>query len=102
MIYKEVDNKEPILAALEKMLALAGPEKKAQLEHALRIMRAGIRAERDSAWLIDSHLKDSTRTAVIHDLRLVADDGQVAQLDHLLVHRMGRFTILDTRHFVEA
>lgn len=102
VIYKDIDNKEPFLAVLEKMLALAGPDKKAQIERALRIMRAGIKGERTSGQLIDAFLKDSTRTAVIHDLRLVADDGEVAQIDHLLVHRMGRFTVLNTRLFADG
>lgn len=102
MIYKDNDNKEPILAVLAKMQALAGPERQAQIAHAMDGMRAGLRAERDSARLLDAHLKNSTRTAVLHELRLVAHDGQAAWLDHLLVHRMGRFTILDTRHFGEV
>ena len=102
MIYKDIDNKEPFLGVLEKMLALAGPDKQAQIERALRLMRAGIQGERASGQLIDACLKDSTRTAVIHDLRLVADDGEVAQIDHLLVHRMGRVTLLNTRHFVDG
>lgn len=102
MIYKDVDNKEPFLAVLEKMQALSGPDKKAQIERALRLMRAGIRGERASACLIDAGLKDSTRTAVIHDLRLVAEDGEVAQIDHLLVHRMARFTVVNTRLFADG
>jgi len=102
VIYKEIDNKGPFLGVLEKMLAMAGPDKKAQIERALRVMRAGIRGERASSHLIDAYLKDSTRTAVVHDLRLVADDGEVAQIDHLLIHRMGRYTLLNTRLFVEG
>jgi hypothetical protein len=102
VIYKDIDNKEPFLAVLEKMLALAGPDKKAQIERTLRIMRAGIKGERASGHFIDTCLKDSTRTAVVHDLRLVADDGEVAQIDHLLVHRMGRFTVLNTRLFADG
>lgn len=102
MIYKDNDNKEPILAVLGKMLAAAGAAQQAQLAHALAGMRAERAAERDSARLLDFHLKDSTRTAVIHELRLVADDGEAALFDHLLIHRMARFTILDTRHFCDG
>jgi len=102
VIYKDIDNKEPFLAVLGKMLALAGPGKRAQIERALRIMRTGIKGERASGHFIDTCLKDSTRTAVIHDLRLVTEDGEVAQIDHLLVHRMGRFTVLNTRLFADG
>ncbi|MET0982355.1 MAG: nuclease-related domain-containing protein [Telluria sp.] len=99
MIYKDCDNKEPIVTILERMLALAGPDKRALIERQLRTMRAGIKGEREAAWLIDVYLKDATRTAVIHDLRLDLGDGQVAQIDHLLIHRTRRFYVLETKPF---
>lgn len=99
MIYKDSDNKMPVVAILQRMLALASPDKKPLLERELRMMRAGILSEREAIGLIDIYLKDSTRTAVVHDLRLVSHDGQTAQIDHLLIHRSRRFYLLDTRHF---
>lgn len=102
MIYKDTDNKDAVIAILEKMLTLAGADKKALIERELRIMRAGVKGERESAYLIDFHLKDSTRTAVVHDLRLVLDDGRVAQIDHLLIHRTRRIYILETKHFAHG
>lgn len=106
MIYKDCDNKEPVVAILERMLALAGPDKRALIERQLRTMRAGLKSEREAAWLIDVYLKDATRTAVVHDLRLDlrtgSDGGQVAQIDHLLIQRTRRFHLLDTKHFSQA
>ena len=106
MIYKDSDNKLPVVAILERMLALAGPDKRPLIAHELRMMRAGILAEREAACLIDMYLKDSTRTAVVHDLRLVSNqgaaDGAAAQIDHLLIHRSRRFYLLDTRHFTQG
>ena len=102
MIYKDSDNKLPVVAILERMLTLAGPDKRPLIAHELRMMRAGILAEREAASLIDAYLKDSTRTAVVHDLRLVADEGAAAQIDHLLIHRSRRFYLLDTRHFTQG
>ena len=99
MIYKDNDNKMPVVAILMRMLALAGPDKRPLIERELRMMRAGIAAEREAAALIDMYLKDSTRTAVVHDLRLVPNEGGAAQIDHLLIHRSRRFYLLDTRHF---
>jgi hypothetical protein len=84
------------------MLALASPDKKPLIERELRMMRAGMLAEREAVGLIDVYLKDSTRTAVVHDLRLVSNDGRVAQIDHLLIHRSRRFYLLDTRHFSQG
>lgn len=106
MIYKDCDNKEPVVTILERMLALAGPDKRALIERQLRTMRAGLKSEREAAWLIDVYLKDATRTAVVHDLRLDLrlDSGcdQVAQIDHLLIQRTRRFHLLDTKHFSQA
>ena len=99
MIYKDSDNKMPVVAILMRMLALAGPDKRPLIERELRMMRAGIAAEREAAALIDMYLKDSTRTAVVHDLRLVPNEGEAAQIDHLLIHRSRRFYLLDTKHF---
>ena len=102
MIYKDSDNKMPVVAILQRMLALASPDKKPLLERELRMMRAGILTEREAVGLIDVYLKDSTRTAVVHDLRLVSSDGRSAQIDHLLIHRSRRFYLLDTRHFSQG
>ena len=99
MIYKDCDNKEPVVAILERMLKLAGPDKRALIERQLRTMRAGIRGERESTQLIDVYLKDATRTAVVHDLRLDLGDGAVAQIDHVLIHRTRRFYVLETKPF---
>lgn len=102
MIYKDSDNKMPVVAMLMRMLALAGPDKQTLIERELRMMRAGIAAEREAAALIDLYLKDSTRTAVVHDLRLVSNEGKAAQIDHLLIHRSRRFYLLDTKHFAHG
>lgn len=102
MIYKDSDNKMPVVAILMRMLALAGPDKRALIEHELRMMRAGIAAEREATALIDLYLKNSTRTAVVHDLRLASNDGEAVQIDHLLIHRSRRFYLLDTRHFSQG
>ena len=99
MIYKDCDNKGPVVAILERMLALAGPDKSTLIERELRTMRAGIKGERESTQLLDFHLKDATRMAVLHDLRLDLGDGDVAQIDHLLIHRTRRFYVLETKHF---
>jgi hypothetical protein len=99
MIYKDCDNKEPVVVILERMLSLAGPDKSTLIERELRTLRAGIKGERESACLLDFHLKDATRMAVLHDLRLDLGDGCVAQIDHLLIHRTRRFYVLDTKHF---
>ncbi len=49
------------------------------------MLRAGINAEREAAYLIDFDFKSSPRTMVLHDLRLDVN-GRVAQIDHILIH----------------
>jgi hypothetical protein len=99
MICKDADSKDGALARLQDLLSKAPPDKASLIDRELRIMRAGVKGEQESAYLIDFHLRDSKNTAVIHDLRLELDDGRVAQIDHLLIHRTYRFFILETKHF---
>ena len=58
----------------------------------------GQQGERDAAHYIDSNYKDSESFAVLHDLRLVVD-GEVAQIDHLLINRMLHFFLFETKCF---
>jgi hypothetical protein len=98
MIIKNADDRSADIGQLEQLLATsAGPQKKS-IEAELRNLRAGIKAERDAAYLIDFHYKDSRNTAVIHDLRLEVD-GRVAQIDHLLIHRTMQIFVLETKSF---
>ena len=99
MICKNADSKVESITTLENLLQGASIEKKPLIERELRMLRAGIKGEQESAYLIDFHLQGSKNTAVIHDLRIQLGDGRVAQIDHLLIHRTLRFYILETKHF---
>jgi hypothetical protein len=99
MICKDADNKDGAISTLEKLFNTASKDKQALIERELRAMRAGIKGESESAYLLDFSLKGSQTTAVIHDLRIELDDGRVAQIDHLLIHRTYRFYVLETKHF---
>jgi len=99
MICKNADSKAEAIAALEDLLTRASTSKKTLIERELRLLRAGVKGEQEAAYLIDFQLKDSQNTAVVHDLRLQLNDGRVAQIDHLLIHRTLRFYILETKHF---
>lgn len=99
MICKNADSKVEAIATLERLQMEAPADRKSLIERELRILRAGIKGEQEAAYLIDFQLKDSQKTAVIHDLRLQLEDGRVAQIDHLLIHWTLRFYILETKHF---
>ena len=98
MIVKTADDKGPALATLESLLTRADGKQQKYIEDELRMMRAGIKGEQESAYHIDFDFRDSNITAVIHDLRLQWD-GRVAQIDHLIIHRTHKFYVLETKSF---
>jgi hypothetical protein len=98
MIIKNADSKDPAIAMLESLLAGADHKQQKLITDELRMMRAGIKGENESAYHIDFNFKKSEATVVIHDLRLEYG-GRVAQIDHLLVHRTHRFYVLETKNF---
>ena len=97
MLIKHLDDYSTLLDRLEQ--EAAGSGKSAQ--HAateLRRRKAGIKGEKDSAYLIDFDFGKSPNWAVIHDLRLV-HNGRTAQIDHLLINRWMDVYVLETKHF---
>jgi hypothetical protein len=98
MIVKNADDKGTALAALELLLTCAEGKQQKLIEDELRMMRAGIKGEQESAYHIDFDFRDSETTAVIHDLRLESA-GRVAQIDHLIIHRTHKFYVLETKSF---
>lgn len=100
MIIKTADDKTKRLALLTdlKRSHLLDARQKEWLEVELMRVRRGIEGERDAAFYINSHLKDSTSNAVIHDLRLSVD-GDVAQIDHLFFNRLLHFVLIETKCF---
>ncbi|WP_020394505.1 nuclease-related domain-containing protein [Thiolinea disciformis] len=100
MLIKSADDKAPSLASLEKFLTypnLTDSQKKG-IEQELRFIRAGLKVEKEVAYLIDFDFKDSKNYAVLHDLRLEVN-GRVAQIDHLLINRTLDVFVLETKSF---
>lgn len=103
MILKEADTKAPQLAELESYLAAPGlpAATKQHIERELKILRAGIKGERESAYDIDFYSGASKNRIVIHDLR-IEHNGRVAQIDHLILNRLLEVYVLETKHFSEG
>lgn len=100
MILKSADNKSPQIHQLEQWLAdpkIDEPQKKWLTDELFRL-RAGIQGEREAAFYLDSHFKDSENHVVIHDLRLEFE-GDVAQIDHLVFYRGGGVYLFETKNF---
>lgn len=100
MILKSADDKHASLRQLEDILLTAALPARTRIaiEQEISSIRAGIRGESDTAFEIDFFLGKSKNTIVLHDLRLQADDGRVAQIDHVLIHRTNRIWVLETKH----
>jgi hypothetical protein len=100
MLIKAADDKSKRLALLEDLQrsTLISATQRKWLREELSRLRKGIQGERDSAHYIDSHFKDSPNHFILHDLRLVVD-GDVAQIDHLLINRAGTMFLLETKNY---
>jgi hypothetical protein len=98
MLLKAPDDKQARLAELDRFAKVAPPSRKWQIAEESRILRAGIKGEQESAYLLVFHFKASRNTAIIHDLRLEVN-GRVAQIDHLLLHRTLNIFVMETKHF---
>ncbi len=100
MLIKSADDKSKRLALLEDLQKSNRLDQKQKdwLREELSRLRKGIQGERDAAFYIESYFRDSENTAIIHDLRLVVN-GDVAQIDHLLLNRVGYFYLLETKNY---
>ena len=101
MIIKNADSKASDLARLDALLAHADERQKKLITNELRMMRAGIKGEEESGYLLDFTFANSKYTAVAHDLRLEVG-GRVAQIDHLVIHHTHRFYVLETKSFAHG
>ena len=99
MIIKEMDSKREEKEQLTQLLKSQLTEKQRFLaERQLRNIEAGERGEKDSAYFIDFYFGKSKNWAVIHDLR-IEHNGQVAQIDHLVMNRFMNIYVLETKNF---
>lgn len=99
MIFKQRDLAETQLQHLERSLAAANDRALRQrLERDLAVARAGLEGEREAAYHIDFHLKDSKNWAIIHDL-CIEWNGRVAQIDHLLLNRLLEIYVIESKSF---
>jgi Nuclease-related domain len=86
-----------LLESLQQSSQLDAKQKR-WLRDELHRFKKGLQGERDSAFYLDSHFKDSPHHAVIHDLRLVFE-GEVAQIDHLVFGRTGLVYLIETKNY---
>ncbi|MBC7619214.1 MAG: NERD domain-containing protein [Candidatus Saccharibacteria bacterium] len=100
MALKSVDDKSKRLGLLEELqlsTALDQNQKKWLREELMRIKK-GIRGERESAHYLDHYFKDAENHVLLHDLRFLID-GDVTQIDHLILGRTGSVYLLETKNY---
>lgn len=100
MLIKSPDDKKKRLRLLEELRASdrLDERQKDWLRNEYRRLAPGTTGERDAAHYLDMSFSESKNHAVLHDLRLEAN-GQIAQIDHLIVNRMLYFYLLETKTY---
>ena len=100
MLIKSPDDKKKRLRLLEELRSSdrLDERQKEWLREEYWHLKPGDKGERDAAHYLDMSFSDSKNHAVLHDLRLEAD-GQIAQIDHLIVNRMLYFYLLETKTY---
>jgi len=100
MLIKSADDQGKriaLLGTLRESARLDAYQRK-WLDDELWALRLGRSGERNAAYYLDHSYKDSANLALIHDLRLEMD-GEVAQIDHLIISRGFVFYLLETKNF---
>jgi hypothetical protein len=100
MIIKSTDDKSKRIKLLEELqnATTLDHNQKEWLKEQMWAHRMGTQGEKAAAHYLDSYFRDSKNNAVIHDLRIEVD-GQVAQIDHLIISRFFEFYLLETKNF---
>lgn len=103
MKIKSACDRQDDLATLQRLLEhpQASERQRSQIQLEIRMLRAGLRGEAETAYELDFHLRDSKNWAVLHDLRL-EHAGRVAQIDHLLINRFLECWVCESKHFSEG
>ncbi|MBK1684867.1 nuclease-related domain-containing protein [Rhodoferax fermentans] len=100
MLIKSADDKSKRLALLEDLQqsSLLDTRQKDWLRDELRRCKAGMEGERAAAFYLDGHYKDGQNNVLLHDLRFLVD-GEVAQIDHLVINRTGYMVLIETKNY---
>ena len=99
MLIKEKDQNQQQIDYLTDLLErdFSEPKKRA-IERELRCLCSGDKGEKTSAYYLEFDFLNSKNWALIHDLR-IEHDGQVAQIDHLLIGRMMDCYVIESKNF---
>lgn len=100
MILKSADDKSKratLLDELQRSQLLDFRQKKWLRDELMRFKK-GIQGESEAAHYLDNYFKKGENHVVLHDLRFIVD-GEVAQIDHLIINRAFGFYLLETKNY---
>lgn len=100
MLIKSADDKSKRLALLEDLQKspLLDRRQRDWLRDEQFRLKRGIAGERDAAHFLDNYLRDDPDRMLLHDLRFQVD-GEVVQIDHLVLTRGMVVYLLETKNF---
>ena len=99
MIIKNKDDCQAQIDYLSDLLERDLPaDKKSLIDRELKSLYSGNKGENSSSYYLDFDFRNTKNWVLIHDLRL-EHDGDVAQIDHLLIGRMLDVYVIETKNF---
>lgn len=102
MLLKNKDDNQDVVNYLSDLLERDIPDdKKRLIERELKNLHSGNKGEKTSAYYLNFDYSASKNWAIIHDLRL-EHDGDVAQIDHLMIGRMLDIYVIESKNFTNG
>jgi hypothetical protein len=102
MIEKQRESRKSAIDQLEGLLRQTLSDRQKNLiQQELRTLKSGDKGEKDSAYYIDFKYGSNRNWAVIHDLRLEFE-GNVAQIDHILMNRFFDIYVLESKRYADG
>ncbi|QEY26588.1 nuclease-related domain-containing protein [Neisseria zalophi] len=103
MIIKQSENRTHDIEVLNSLLALPdiSTTTQNQIIREIKNIQSGVNGEKETAYQMAFHYGETKNWMVIHDLRLEYN-GQVAQIDHLLINRFLEIYVCESKRFNEG
>ena len=103
MIIKEADDRAHDIKTLEALLTHPDADvvicKK--ITQQIKKIRVGLKGEKEAAYHINLHIRDSENWATIHDFRFQHADG-FTQIDHLMINRCMEILVCESKYWANG
>lgn len=97
MILKHADDKQADIDILHNLASQASSTRqRSDVQSEIDNIVAGMRGEQDASYYLDQEFRHREDAVVIHDLR-IEEEGDVAQIDHLVISRRRQAFVLETK-----